>query len=71
MKDFVHNTVNVYGVKKRSGKTYTLIKKEDTKQYIDWLNYFQCYTNRFYNISIKPYRGNHWNKEKFHYIVEG
>ncbi len=60
-----------YECKRRNGKQYALFKKEDIAQAIRYLGEFQCYVGRFYNVSVKPYRGKHWNPEKFAWIVEG
>lgn len=60
-----------YACKRRNGKQYALIRKEDLRQAIQHLIEWQSYNGTFYNVSVKPYRGKHWNPDKFVWVVEG
>lgn len=60
-----------YKTMKRNGKWYSLFKKDDIEQAIQFTCEFQCYTNRYYNISTKPYHGKYFDNNEFIWLVEG
>jgi hypothetical protein len=71
MNNFINQKPICYKVMKRNGKQYALFNKSDIEQAINYVREFQCYVNRFYNITVKPYRGKYWNNNQFVWLVEG
>lgn len=58
-------------IKRRNGKEYALIKKEDTQAAFSLITQRQLKTGLFHNVTTKPYRGKKWNPDKFVWVVIG
>ena len=56
---------------RRNGKLYTLCAKSSIQSALDYVSWVQTVTGHFLNVSIIPYRGHNYNRDKFVWIVEG